>query len=54
MLPTPVFWPGESRGLYAHGVAKSRTRLSDLFFLSSGGSVVKNLSEMEETQETGF
>ena len=29
-LPTPVFWPGEFHELYiAHGVAKSRTRLSD-------------------------
>ena len=26
-LPTPVFWPGES-----HGVAKSRTQLSDCHF----------------------
>ena len=27
-LPTPVFWPGEFHG-EVHGVAKSRTRLSD-------------------------
>ena len=26
--PTAVFWPGEFQGLYHHGVAKSRTRLS--------------------------
>ena len=32
-LPTPVFWPGESHGLYVvHGVAKSLTRLSDFHF----------------------
>ena len=36
-LPTPVFLPGEShrqRSLWAtvHGVAKSRTRLSDFHF----------------------
>jgi len=23
--PTPVFWPGEFRGLYSHGIAKSWT-----------------------------
>ena len=34
-LPTPVFWPGEFHGLYiVHGVAKSRTRLSDFHFQS--------------------
>ena len=27
-----VFWPGEFHGLYSHGVAKSRTRLSDFHF----------------------
>ena len=27
-LPTPVFWPGEFRGLYSHGVTKSLTRLT--------------------------
>ena len=37
-----------------HGVAKIQTRLSDFFFLSSGGSAVKNLPEMQEPQETGF
>ena len=31
-LPTPVFWPGESRDCVVHGVAKSQTRLSDLQF----------------------
>ena len=31
-LPTPVFWPGEFHGLF-HGVAKSRTRLSDFHIL---------------------
>ena len=31
-LPTPVFWPGEFHGLYIHGVAKSRARLSDFHF----------------------
>ena len=35
-LPTPVFWPGDFRGL--DGVAKSRTRLSDLHFTSGGSS----------------
>ena len=29
----PVFWPGEFHGL-VHGVAKSRTQLSDLHFTS--------------------
>ena len=29
---TAVFWPGEFWGLYVHGVAKSRTRLSDFHF----------------------
>ena len=28
-LPAPVFWPGEFRGLYIHGVSKSQTQLSD-------------------------
>ena len=28
-LTTPVFWPGEFHGLLVHGVAKSRTQLSD-------------------------
>ena len=32
-LPTLVFWPGEFHGLL-HGVAKSRTRLSDFTFLA--------------------
>ena len=32
-LPTPVFWPGELHGLIVHGVAKSRTRLSDFHSL---------------------
>ena len=32
-LPTLVFWPGEFHGL-VHGVAKSRTQLSDLHFTS--------------------
>ena len=31
-LPTPVFWPGEFQDCIAHGVAKSRTRLSDFTF----------------------
>ena len=31
-LPTPVLWPGEFRGLYSPGVAKSRTRLNDCTF----------------------
>ena len=31
-LSTPVFWPGESHGLYSHGVAKSQTRLNDFHF----------------------
>ena len=30
MLPCPLFWPGEFHGL--HGVAKSRTQLSDFHF----------------------
>ena len=30
-LPIPIFWPGEFHGLF-HGVAKSRTRLSDFHF----------------------
>ena len=29
-LPAPVFWPGESHGLYR--VAKSQTQLSDFHF----------------------
>ena len=34
-LHTPVFWPGEFHGCIVHGVAKSRTRLSNFtFFLS--------------------
>ena len=34
-LPTPVFWPGEFHGLHVvHGVAKSRTQLSDLHSLT--------------------
>ena len=33
-LPTVVFWPGEFHELYiVHGVAKSRTSLSDFHFL---------------------
>ena len=32
-LPTPVFWPGEFHGL-VHGVAKSRTGLSDFHLLN--------------------
>ena len=32
-LSTPVFWPGEFHGL--HGVAKSRSRLSDFHSLTS-------------------
>ena len=28
-LPIPVLWPGEFHGRIVHGVAKSRTRLSD-------------------------
>ena len=31
-LPTPVFWPGEFRGLCSPGVAKSRARLGDCRF----------------------
>ena len=32
-LPTTVFWPGEFHELYiVHGIAKSRTRLSDFRF----------------------
>ena len=31
-LPTPVFWPGESQGLYSPWVAKSRIRLSEFHF----------------------
>ena len=30
-VPTPVLWPGEFHGA-VHGVAKSRTRLSDFHF----------------------
>ena len=33
-----------------HGVAKSRTGLSDFTFTLPGGSVVKNLPAMQETQ----
>ena len=32
MLLTPVFWLENSRDYIAHGVAKSRTRLSDFLF----------------------
>ena len=31
-LPTPVFWPENSMDCIVHGVAKSRTRLSDFHF----------------------
>ena len=31
-LPTPVFWPGEFQDCIVHGVAKSRTRLSNFHF----------------------
>ena len=31
-LPTPVLWPGEFLDSVVHGVAKSRTRLSDFHF----------------------
>ena len=31
-LPTPVFWPGNSMDCIVHGVANSRTRLSDFNF----------------------
>ena len=34
-----------------HGVAKIWTRLSDFFFLSSGGSAVKNLPEMQKPHD---
>ena len=30
--PTPVFWPGESHGLYSPWVTKSWTQLSDFHF----------------------
>ena len=34
-ISSPVFWPGEFHGLYiVHGVAKSRTQLSDFHFTS--------------------
>ena len=38
-LPTPVFWPRESLDSIVHGVAKSRTRLSDFHFTSSDQSI---------------
>ena len=42
-LPTPVFWPGESHGLF-HEVAKSWTQLSDFHFLSlSSFTFIKRL-----------
>ena len=31
-IPTPIFWPGESHGLYIHGVLKSRSRLNNFHF----------------------
>ena len=31
-LPTPVFWPGNSKDCIAHGVTKSRTQQSHLHF----------------------
>ena len=31
-LPTPVFWPGEPMDCIVHGVAKSRTQLSNFHF----------------------
>ena len=31
-LPTPVFWPRESHGLYSQRIVKSPTRLSDSCF----------------------
>ena len=36
-LPTPVFWPGESHGLYSPWVAKSWTRQNDFHFHFSLG-----------------
>ena len=36
-LPTPVFWPGESMDCMVHGVAKSRTQLSDCHSLEHQG-----------------
>ena len=30
--PLPIFWPGGFHGLCDHGVAKSRTRLSNFHF----------------------
>ena len=33
-LPTPVFWAGDSVDCIVHGVAESRTRLSDFHFTS--------------------
>ena len=36
-LPTPVFWPGESHGLYSPWVAKRRTRQNDFHFHFSLG-----------------
>ena len=32
MLPTPVFWPGESHGLFSPWVAMSQTRLNGFHF----------------------
>uniref|UniRef100_A0AAA9T9Z7 DNA mismatch repair protein n=1 Tax=Bos taurus TaxID=9913 RepID=A0AAA9T9Z7_BOVIN len=65
-VPTPVLWPGEFHGA-VHGVAKSRTRLSDFHFtltfevteidrskkkaLESDGPVKKKARKVQEKEE---
>ncbi|XP_055285293.1 DNA mismatch repair protein Msh3 isoform X3 [Moschus berezovskii] len=65
-LPTPVFWPGELHG-EVHGIAKSRTRLSEFHFtlplevaemdrskkraLESDGPVKKKARKVQEKEE---
>ena len=46
-LPTPGFWPGEFQGLF-HGVAKSRTRLSDLHFLEASLDISRDETQARE------